>query len=93
VPEMMKKVRFPLLQCFIKHNSIDVVMTIHMLDNSKKTFKVKSSARSAAVAALMAQKLRLAPRHAKTFMLFVSTPTTERSLQVCRSLASLSLST
>ena len=57
-------------------------MTVHMLDNSKKTFKIKSSARSADVAALMAQKLRLNQRLATTFMLFVSTSTTERSLQV-----------
>lgn len=61
---------------------VDVVMTVHMLDNSKKTFKIKSSARSADVAALMAQKLRLNQRLATTFMLFVSTSTTERSLQV-----------
>eukprot|EP00019_Armaparvus_languidus_P005869 CAMPEP_0168601382 /NCGR_PEP_ID=MMETSP0420-20121227/13408_1 /TAXON_ID=498008 /ORGANISM="Pessonella sp." /LENGTH=98 /DNA_ID=CAMNT_0008639777 /DNA_START=98 /DNA_END=391 /DNA_ORIENTATION=- len=56
-----------------RNDQKDVVMTVHMLDNSKKTFKIKSSARSADVAALMAQKLRLNQRLATTFMLFVST--------------------
>jgi hypothetical protein len=57
------------------------LITVFLLDNSKKAFKVKPLLRSSELCAMMASKLRLSDAEARTFAVFVVTDETERALQ------------
>ena len=59
----------------------DAVVSVYLLDNSKKTFKVAPRVRAAALSAQLAAKLRLAPADAATFALCVRSGETDRALQ------------
>lgn len=57
------------------------LITVFLLDNSKKAFKVKPLLRSSELCALLANKSRLSDADARTFAVFVVTDETERALQ------------
>jgi hypothetical protein len=57
------------------------LITVFLLDNSKKAFKVKPLLRSSELCALLASKSRLSDADARTFAVFVVTDETERALQ------------
>lgn len=58
------------------------LITVFLLDNAKKAFKVKPLLRSSELCAMMASKLRLGDAEARTFAVFVVTDdNTERALQ------------